>query len=275
MGRNDNGELGGICGYAKMKYEERVEERWKKSQSEHKRSTSPVGKLYKPQETQRLQVRTPRNRLRKSMIMSSPPGSNPPSKSNILFILQFDPYPHDTDPRRFLGVYSSIDYVTLGAVEHGAYSFSREGLVDGSEYLSSNGRIKIIALPIVNSGVKVNIPERSQTANGELIRLDIPHPTSTKDADNQHELKEDEDSKMRVFLAVRMASNNASCIGVYSEKSLAWGACLKDKSMCASTHTLGKETRSIGRQNMPSVTATLGDIGRHTWSVEGFLVNSY
>jgi len=277
MGRNEQGESGGLCGYAKTKYEERVEERRRKrSYSADKDDmVTPVSrKLHKAPQIHAIHERPQRNRLRKQ----SSPIIVPHDPDPKLFVLEFDPYPYDTQARQYLGTYSTFDKVTSGAFKHGAYTFSKEGLLDGSEYLSPTGRIKILSLPVIRTGSRVDIPEKSKKPNGEIMRLDIPHPgsqsqvTDVNDSTDTQNPTEDSE-KTETFLAIRQGGDIASCIGVYSEKSLAWAACLKDKAMCAQTYTLSDETRAIGGKNMPSVTAMLLGSGRYTWLVEGHTVD--
>ncbi|KAH7406919.1 hypothetical protein DE146DRAFT_753461 [Phaeosphaeria sp. MPI-PUGE-AT-0046c] len=266
MGRMDDGNLGGICGYAKSKYEERVaEKKQRRSYSEppsvgHRHGQ---GKLHKPPQPQSMLER-PRNRLRKQFV--APAFAAQPT--NLLFVLEYEPYPHLTQPSKVLGVYSTFDAVTLGALQHGAYTFSREGILDGSEYLSPTGRIKIVQTDVQRSGVKVVVPERSHSLDGEHVRLDIPHPQS------QEERASKVDGPRRaVYLAVREDVRSASWIGVYEDKSLAWGACLKDKAMCTVAHTLSKEVTNIGDKNMPQVSGRLGGLGRVTWMTQEYQVD--
>lgn len=276
-----DGELGGICGYAKSKYEERVEEkRRRRSQSAPKTDVRPTayGKLHKPPRVHSPRPRPQRKRLQKQptlVLKHQRPKNNP---YDSLFTLNFEPYPYETKPSKVLGVYSTIDRVTSGAFKHGAYAFSKEGLLDGSEYLCPMGRIKMLSLPLTRTGPKAPIRERGTSNNGELIRLDIPHPENQGQSGINHDGNDQpvtqEDTSRNVFLAMRQGQDNASCIGVYSDKSLAWGACLKDKTMCASTYTLCDESRSIGTDNMPNVTARLIGSGRYTWFVEGHVVDS-
>jgi hypothetical protein len=264
MGPKGDGNLGGICGYAKWKYEKRAGEK------EQKRSCSApptrrrnvYGKLHKPPQVQ-ITPERPRNRLRKHVVTLTMT-SQPPT---ALFVLEYEPYPHLTQPSQVLGVYSTFDSVTLGALKHGAYAFSREGVLDGSEYLSPTGRIKIVQTTVQQSGVKVIVPERTCSLDGEHVRLDIPHPQSQEEAQRSSVTRE------AVYLAVRQGPSTASWIGPFSDKTLAWGACLKDKAMCSTTGTLCDEQRSVGVKNMPHVSGRIVGSGRYTWLVEEHLVH--
>lgn len=266
MGRMDDGSLGGICGYAKLKYEERVaEKKQRRSYSEppgaaHRHGQ---GKLHKPPQPQSMLER-PRNRLRKQATMPI----LTPRPRNSLFVLEYEPYPHLTQPSKVLGVYSTFDAVTLGAFQHGAHTFSREGLLDGSEYLSSSGRIKIAQTDVQRSGMKAVIPERSQSLDGAHVRLDIPHPQSQED-----EAAKADSPRRKVYLAVREDARTASWIGIYDDKSLAWGACLKDKAMCTVANPLSDEVRGVGGKNMPQVSGRLDGLGRVTWLTQEYQVD--
>ncbi|KAL5114253.1 hypothetical protein ACEQ8H_007862 [Pleosporales sp. CAS-2024a] len=272
MGEAEKSYLGGILKLAKWKDEARAEgNRPKPEPSYSEPPTGTVhghvqGKLHKPP---RVQVQTrpqrPRNRLRKSaaslMTITQPPVA--------LFVLEFEPYTNLVEPGRVLGIYSTFDAVTLGALHHGAYAFSREGLVDGSEYLTSTGRIKLVQTTVQYGGVRATLPERSRSLDGEPLRLDIPHPDSQEEGP-----REPCNEQSVVYLAVRQASKTASWIGVYQDKSLAWGACLKDKALCAMSDTLCDEKRSIGLNNMPQVSGRLMRAGRFTWKVEQHVIDA-
>lgn len=266
MGRNEYGELGGICGYARVRYEERIEvRRRKRSFSEPiamgRGYTDAYAKLNKPPTIQAIHER-PRNRLQKRVLT--------PSVLHIpvyLFLLEYEPYPYNTKPSEFLGVHSTINSVTASALRHGAYTFSREGLLDGSEYLSPTGRIKITSQAIQHTGVAVAVPGRSRSLDGEHVRLDIPHPKSQEKIVSQSEPRE------TVFLALHQAPRAAICIGLFTKKSLAWGACLKDKASYARMGALVEEERSIGANNMPQASARVIGSGRHTWIVQSHGIN--
>jgi len=269
MGHESNGELGSICRYAKSKYEERVEQkRGRRSQSAPnvagRASTSKLLKSPKPQAVRTVSEK-PRNRLRKQTASQLP--LNEPTLD--LYVLEFEPDKSTTEPGKVLGIYSSFDSVTLGALKHGAYTFSREGILDGNEYLSRTGRIKFVKTSVQHAGVRAHISKRSISPSGGQVRLDIPHPAS---AENRANSAAPENASIpphdTVFVASRTGPRAASWIGVFASKSLAWGACLKDKALCAVTMPLVEEVRSIGPKNMPHVSGRLAGTGRFTWGVE-------
>jgi hypothetical protein len=280
------GDLGTICNYARVKYEERVET--KKRRSLRRSTSDPTmsstiiprkpqtyGKLHKPPKVESLHERQdrPRNKLQKR---------SPPSLVNAItplvhfFVLEYDPYPYNTQPSQFLGVYSSIDTVTAGAFRHGAYSFSREGLLDGSEYLSPTGRIKIVSHVMKSTGVRAAVPEDSQKFDDGVMRLDIPHPLSQPATrfDSQQDLSKQKVNRDAVFLALHEGPQSAFCIGMFTSKSLAWGACLKDKAWLECSDPLVEEERSVEENDMPRVSARLVGSGRHAWFVRAFEVDA-
>jgi hypothetical protein len=272
MGSFEFGELGSICDYAKIKLEERAEakkQRRRSSSDPMMKSTAetrPYGKLHKPPTVQSLYER-PRNRLQKRSLAVLLNGIPP---IPYLFVLEYDPYPYNTRPSEFLGVYSSIDTVTLAAFMHGAYTFSRGGLLDGSEYLSSTGRIKIVSHAVQSTGATAAVPEEyPKEGEGELMRLDIPHPGQDSRVDSTQSLPilRSQKSKEDVFLAIHEGPQSALCIGLFTSKSLAWGACLKDKAWLAWSDTLVEEERGVGEGNMPQASARLVGSGRHAWFV--------
>jgi hypothetical protein len=277
------GDLGTICNYAKVKYEQRAET---KRRCSYRRSTSDptmkaptrkpqtYGKLHKPPKVESLRERQerPRNKLQKR---------SPPSIINAVrplvnfFALEYDPYPYNTQPSQFLGVYSSIDTVTAGAFRHGAYTFSREGLLDGSEYLSPTGRIKIVPHAIQSVGVTAAVPGDSQKFDDGVMRLDIPHPLSQPVSrfDSQQDLGIPKVSKDAVFLALHEGPQSAFCVGMFTSKSLAWGACLKDKAWLEWSDPLTEEERSVEENDMPRISARLVGSGRHAWFVRAFEID--
>lgn len=207
------------------------------------------------------------------------------SPTTTLYVLEYEPYPYNTLPSQFLGVYSTVDSVTTGAISHGAYTFSREGLLDGSEYLNPTGRIKIQSQLLTQHGTEATVSIRSHSLDERAtrqdvpIRSDIPHPESrsntlswtTRPGILQAGLRSTTSVQKRpkesVFLAIRQGPTAAHCLGLYSTKSLAWGACLKNKASCALTSTLSEASRDVDQDGMPRVMARLHGCGQHIWFV--------
>ena len=275
MGHRDDGELVGICGYAKSKYEEKLEhKRRRRSHSElnvtARTSTGKLHKTPKPPSTRTVSEK-PRSRLRKQP--TTPQLVNHEPKTDV-YVLEYNPDEGTGQPGNVLGVYSTFDSVTLGALKHGAYTFSREGLLDGNEYLSPTGRIKLVRTSVQHAGIRAPVLERSISLDGGHVRLDIPHPASgDNEMDRAIPVIETTSAKNMVFVANRKGPQATSWIGVFADKSLAWGACLKDKAMCAVTMPLTDEVRSIGINNMPEVSGRLAGTGRFTWVVEQHVVD--
>ncbi|KAI1509417.1 hypothetical protein Ptr86124_011497 [Pyrenophora tritici-repentis] len=280
MGYLGFGELGTICNYAKLLYEERAgtmrNNRRLSTASEPTMTKSTTrkpqtyGKLHKPPTVQSLHER-PRNRLQKrrpASLMHAVP------QTTYLFVLEYDPYPHNSQPSTFLGVYSSIDTVTADAFRHGAYSFSKEGLLDGSEYLSPTGRIKIVSHAVQSMGVSAVLPEDNSSPKqpDRPMRLDIPHPQASR-FDSQQDISGSTTSNTTVFLALHEGPKSAFCVGLYTTKTLAWGACLKDKAWLEVSDALVEEERDVLEGDMPQISARLVGNGRHKWFVKAFDVD--
>lgn len=246
-------------------------------------------KLSKPPKVESLHER-PRNRLQKrnsaipKMLTPYPAHLGFPAPVIALYVLEYEPYPYNTLPSEFLGVYSTVDSVTAGAIEQGAYTFSREGLLDGSEYLNATGRIKIQSRLVQQSGIEASVSIRSQsldersTKQDALIRSDIPHPESRSNtltrqdiahpaAQSTMSLQSTKKSKETVYLAIRQGPTAAHCLGVFATSDHAWGACLKNKASCGLSATLSEEVREVRSDSMPKVTARLHGCGQHSWSV--------
>lgn len=258
---NDIGELGGICGYCKSRYEARKHKR-RSSEPVISGQEYPYARLSKPPKVQSLHER-PRNRLQKRAL-ASPHTPTPVT----LYILEYESYPYNTRPSAFLGVYSTLDSVTSGALQHGAYSFSKEGLLDGTEYLSPTGRIKIISEKLQRDGVAVGMPGRAQSMTSDHVRLDIPHPEH-----QQNHARSGKDAGETVYLAIHQEPRAAFCIGVFAKKSLAWGACVKNKASLALKKPLYEETR-VCVDGLPSITARVFESGRHSWFVASYTIDT-
>lgn len=269
----------------------------KQSEMRRKRSLSePIiagghqdnAKLSKPPKVEILHGKN-RNRLQKRTTTVLPVLTPYPTRlgfttpSTTLYVLESEPYPYNTFPSEFLGVYSTVDSVTAGAIEHGAYTFSREGLLDGSEYLSPNGRIRIHTQAVHRSGTEVAVSTRSHSLDGRpetsnnLVRSDIPHPNSRSNtlsyttahlgAQNITGRRVADKPRETVFLGLRQGPIAAHCLGVFASSSLAWGACLKDKASCAMAGTLSEESREVDADGMPRAFGRLHGHGQHIWVV--------
>ncbi|KAF2997825.1 hypothetical protein E8E13_000817 [Curvularia kusanoi] len=247
-------------------------------------------KLSKPPKVEGLHGRA-RNKLQKRgtavlpMLTPYSPRLGFESQATTLYVLEHESYPYNTFPSEFLGVYSTIDSVTAGAIDHGAYTFSREGLLDGSEYLSPNGRIKIHTQPVLRSGTEAAVPLRGQSmienpsdSHKQPIRSDIPHPDSrsntlscavphSRAAHSTTSLKLANKSKETVFLGLRQGPTEAHCLGVFASPSLAWGTCLKNKASCAMAGMLSEESREVDASGLPRTSGRLHGCGLHTWVV--------
>ncbi|KAF1923503.1 uncharacterized protein M421DRAFT_104383 [Didymella exigua CBS 183.55] len=272
----------------------------KLSEVQQKRSSSePIitsshrsdAKLSKPPKVDVLHTR-PRNRLQKrgsaipQMLTPYPSRLGFSAPTTALYVLEYEPYPYSTHPSEFLGAYSSVDSVSAGAIEHGAFTFSREGLLDGSEYLNAAGRIKIHSQPVQRRGTEAPISIRSHSLDERptaqiSVRSDIPHPKSHSNTlarpnvmHSTTSLRSIQKPKETVYLAVRHGPTAAQCLGVFARPSLAWGACLKNKASCALSATLSEEVRDLDADGMPRVTARLHGCGQHSWSVVAKVVDA-
>lgn len=272
---------------------ERLETRWKRSSSEPVIAGGLQGKakLSKPPKVETLHER-PRNRLQKrgvppTMLIPYPAHLGFTPTTTTVYLLEYEPYPYNTLPSQFLGVYSTVNSVTAGAIDHGAYTFSREGLLDGSEYLNLTGRIKIQSQSVQQSGTEAAVSVRSHSLDEKPakqkspVRADIPHPESrsntlsyTNRLNVPHPAAQSTTSLGTlsrpidtVYLAVRQGPTSAYCLGVYARLSLAWGACLKNKASCALSATLSEDARDIDTDGLPRATARLHGCGQHTWFI--------
>lgn len=252
-------------------------------------------KLSKPPKVESLHGR-PRNKLQKRsaavlpMLTSYPPRLGVAEPSTTLYILEHERYPYNTSPSEFLGVYSTVDSVTAGAIEHGAYTFSRGGLLDGTEYLSLSGRIRIHTRPVLQSGTEAAVLIGNHILGGdpkgqnELIRSDIPHPNSRSNtlsyntshprARSMTDLGTSSKPRETIFLGIRQGPTEAHCLGIFASASLAWGACLKNKASYAIASILSEESREVDTDGLPRASGRLHGYGLHTWVVVAKEVDS-
>jgi hypothetical protein len=210
-------------------------------------------RLSKPPKVQSRKLPTTR-RLQKRM-SKFPPA---PLPTPTIYLLQFEAYPYNTIPAEILGVFSNINKVTSAAINYGAYAFSREGLYDGSEYLTPSGRLRILSEDFHQPIVKAKQPRKEEY---------IPHPNS------QVETARQEEARKTVFIALRQVASNTSCIGLFGEKIKAWTACVKDQAMSTSSESLLEETRWSDENGMPYIRGRIEGSGSHLWFVSGFEVD--
>ena len=206
-------------------------------------SKPPIVKSRKLQ-TKRLQKRIP-----------DPSDQSP--ISSIVYILRFEAYPYNTTPEVILGVFSSINTVTAGAISHGAYAFSREGLHDGREYLSPTGRIRIFTEELHQPLIKAST---SRPANY------IPHPDRRIEAEREAETK-------TFYLALRQSPSKTSYIGLFKEKTKAWVACVNDQASVVLTERLLEDTRWSDEKGMPYIQSRIVGGGSHLWSIGAFEID--
>jgi hypothetical protein len=246
-------------------------------------------KLSKPPKVERIQGKS-RNRLQKRSATPYSARLGVAAPSTRLYVLERERYPYNTTPSEFLGVYSTVDSVTTGAIEHGAYTFSRGGLLDGTEYLSPSGRIKIHTRPVLRSGTEAAVSLGSCSPGGdpkgqhELVRSDIPHPNSRSNtlsyttphprAQSMTDLGTESKPREVVFLGIRQGPTEAHCLGVFASASLAWGTCLKNKASCAMASVLSEESREVDAEGLPRASGRLHGYGLHTWVVVAKEVDS-
>ncbi|KAF2124827.1 hypothetical protein P153DRAFT_390294 [Dothidotthia symphoricarpi CBS 119687] len=261
MRYNENRELGGICGYCKSRHEAR-QRKTSSSELVVPGCEHAYGIISKPPQLQFLHER-PRNRLRKRI--SKSPSARP---LVTLYVLEYESYPYNTRPSEFLGVYSTIDSVTAGAFRHGAHSFSREGLIDGSQYLSLTGRLRIVPTRMQQDRVAAAMPDEAQSLTGEVVRPDIPHP------EYQSFVRPWNDAEEKMYLAIHQEPQAAFCIGLFTKKSTAWDACLESEASYALSNTLHDETRQLDSDGLPSVTARLTGGSHRSWFVASYTLNA-
>jgi hypothetical protein len=225
-------------------------------------------RLTKPPRVYTARKRTSRTRLQKR-VKSKTKGKGkvktPSTRSNLssVFVLKYEDYPYNTRPGTILGVYSSHDTVTTGAIRHGAYAFSREGMRDGSEYLSPTGRIKIIETPIQRHGISASLPKS--------VPASIPHPAGPSAVRSTPRASTDgEDS---ILLALHQSPTGLWCVGAFADKKKAWGACWKHRGSMGFVGQLREGTRWLDEDGMPHTKSRLVGTGWHEWYVVPYKID--
>ncbi|KAF2715737.1 hypothetical protein K504DRAFT_457880 [Pleomassaria siparia CBS 279.74] len=215
-------------------------------------------KLSKPPKAKPRNLPAARRRLQKRYHPASAVHQLPPFST--IYVLQYEAYPYNTTPAIILGLFSHIDTVTAGAISHGAYAFSREGLHDGSEYLSPTGRIRFFTESMQQPVIK----------NPAARHADyIPHPNAQTEAERIREHRS-------LFVALRQTSSRSSYIGLFSDKIKAWTACVTDQALLTAspdTTLLLDESRWIDDKGMPHIKGRVEGKGSHTWFVSAFEVD--
>ncbi|KAF2008921.1 hypothetical protein BU24DRAFT_359383, partial [Aaosphaeria arxii CBS 175.79] len=216
-------------------------------------------------EVQHPRKRSSRKRLQKSW-NAPPPDSLPIS----IYLLHYEPYPYTTQPGKILGVYSTFNAVTTAAINHGAYAFSREGMLDGSEYLNPTGKIRIVPREIQRHGLEVPLPLRHGNRSHmqlELVSSNVRRARSRTTGDPGI------DTYGTVFAVIHQSPESSVCMGVFASRQRAWGACLKSQAFFCAKVRLQDEIRWIDEDNMPRTRGRIPGVGIHEWSVASFKVD--
>ncbi|KAH7128463.1 hypothetical protein B0J11DRAFT_272035 [Dendryphion nanum] len=215
-------------------------------------------RLSKPPKVQVSQTRASRNRLRKGI--SAPTNDVLPP---ALYVLYYEPYPYNSQPGTILGVFSNLNTVTTAAINHGAYTFSRAGMLDGSEYLSPTGRIKILFQRLHRHGIEIPLPLRHENRH----RVQVPSSNANIRRSRSRITGAPEGQENEVFLTLHQTPSSVAGIGLFIGKRRAWGACLKAQSIYGQSYLLQNEMRWIDEDNMPRTRARVPGIGYHEWFV--------
>lgn len=190
-----------------------------------------------------------------------------------VFLLQYEQYPYNTQPGTFLGAFSTFQAVTTAAFKHGAYAFSKDGVHDGTEYLSKTGRIKILPSRIQHTESRVKLPKARQPStrqpNGDVIREESPARVSPP------RVRPDEhatgpipiDGKHGVLVAVHQSPTGIFCIGAFTNRRAAWAACLKHEASLFDKNPLQEVDKWRDEFQMPRMKAREVGKGWHEWFV--------
>lgn len=182
-----------------------------------------------------------------------------------VFLLQYERYPYNTQPGTLLGVFSSVEAVTTGAIKHGAYAFSRGGIHDGTEYLSPTGKIKIIPQNIQRTGFEAAMPRRKHSRVSHASQPNAHREPRVVENPSQAHIAID--GREGILVAVHESPTGIFCIGAFTERRRAWGACLKHKASLPFSNVLQEESRWIDEFDLPRMKARKVGTGWHRWYV--------
>ncbi|KAF2271602.1 uncharacterized protein EI97DRAFT_351733, partial [Westerdykella ornata] len=187
-----------------------------------------------------------------------------------VFVLQYEKYPYYTEPGLILGAYSSIGTVTNAAIEHGAYAFSKEGMRDGTEYLSPSGRIKILKRTIQRVGPRAPMPKGRHPEFHKERPDSTPKPSG---AGEEPKAPVAIDGKEGVLVAVHRSPTGIFCIGAFTERKRAWGACLKHRFTPPFSEFAEENDGWVDEYQMPHVRAREIGAGWHEWFVVPYKID--
>jgi hypothetical protein len=151
------------------------------------------------------------------------------------------------NPTELLGVFSTLSTASAAASVYGATSRNLGGWND--------------------DGIRVY---------GNLVRI-LPKAVQ-RSKDMRDEGKEAVTNKEALkeparIETVHLALDNAMCLGIFTEKTKAWDACLKHKTQMTYSVELRNEKKWVDKDGMPHVKGNIGGSGMHCWHVKVYRVD--
>lgn len=183
-----------------------------------------------------------------------------------VFLLQYEQYPYNIQPGTLLGVFSTFQSVSAGAISHGAYAFSKEGMHDGTEYLTKTGRIRIIPTPVQHAVSNTKLPSARKhntapsTGNSAAT---APGPAPMPPPPEHIPI----DGKAGILVAVYQSPTGICCLGAFTNRRAAWAACKKEGVSLLGKEQLRASERWLDEFEMPHLKVREVGKGWHEWYV--------
>lgn len=184
-----------------------------------------------------------------------------------VFLLQYEQYPYNVQPGTLLGVFSTFQSVSAGAISHGAYAFSKEGTHDGTEYLTKTGRIRIIPTPVQHALSKSKLPTARKHSNkaSATVRSPTAAPGPIARAPPPEHISID--GKAGILVAVHQSPTGISCLGAFTNRRAAWATCKKEGISLLGKEQLRASERWLDEFEMPHLKVREVGKGWHEWYV--------
>ncbi|KAF2449939.1 hypothetical protein P171DRAFT_428059 [Karstenula rhodostoma CBS 690.94] len=200
------------------------------------------------------------------------------------------------DQRDFLGVYSSTATATKAARLAGAWEDYLSKWVDEGLHDCGN-KVRILPQKLIEKEETKNENEKDGTGDGKFLGAPTKDDAKKQDSKPLDALTDEPDqdphiipdashvsanggptkstsSDARPILpsetpiqSIYVALDHSLCLGLFTEKSNAWAACMKHKTQLTYSVALTNEKRWVDKDGLPFLKGTISGGGGHCWYV--------